>query len=142
MKKKLPKKFKDIIFIEDCGTYRNEIIVVIGANFDKVLEYVKRRTDITKENLKEFEEGRAEFLDAEKKEHQGFVLHYKKGFQLMWIKAFFDSWEWYDTLIHECCHATHYILEVKGIRDEEAFAYLQEHLIRKIRRRLTRIYKL
>lgn len=136
------KKFKNTIFIEDCGTYTNEIIVVIGSEFDEVKRYVKRMTGVSKVNMQALEDGKEHFDTCRQKGYPGFLITYKKGFMLMWLKEFTDQWDWFDTLIHECAHATQNVMRWKMIEDDEAFAYLQEHLIKKIRRRVNFIYKL
>lgn len=67
------------------------------------------------------------FVSAEEK-HCAMVLR---------LRAFTDSWDFWETLIHEISHVVDMMAENQAFEKEtEARAYLAEHLFHEIRRRL------
>lgn len=59
--------------------------------------------------------------------HHAFVLR---------LRPFQDSWQWWETLIHELNHLVDGMAEAQAFEKEwEAKAYLQEYLFHEIRRK-------
>lgn len=131
-KKKEKKRPSEQIFIQDCGIFSAEIVVLVGTTKKKAIEYCKKhdfRTEVTKqvaaEGLwKDFGVGRFSFNT----EAHSLVLL---------LRYYEDTWQFWETLIHELNHVVYRIADLKTFKDEEeGQAYLQEYLFRSIRRKL------
>jgi hypothetical protein len=137
---KKPVKIKPITFVQDCGTYSDQILVAIGVPYSQIIAYTKE--------IKAKKDAQEWFLKDE---------NLKKGYEInkgiyAWdnvSEASFlgmekfkeDSWEMWECLMHEIHHAVHHILiqKKKMVDEVEAQAYLQEYLFRQIRRKIQRI---
>ena len=131
------KSKKPIIFVQDCGTYSNEILVCAGGTKDDLLFYVKDKKNKVK---KEF----AEWLKTDDKiyrikETNPALFAWDNSIQghLLWLGPYDDCWEFWEALLHETAHIVQKIARDKLMSEEdEARAYLQEFLFKSIRRKL------
>lgn len=132
---KLKRKLDKYTYIQDMGTYSNQVIVTAGTTDKELLKWM-RKANIKKDMIDNFENG----LD----EHwndiagcQGKVWH-DEGKSILWLKEWSNDWEAHDTLMHEVLHIVQFVLmEGKGMGEEwEAQAYMQEYLVKNIRQKL------
>lgn len=137
--KKRQVKPKTKIFVQTHGTYPNETLVCVGGTLADAIKYAKRIK--AKKGFIEW----LETCDREDKENQatpsqsGYVRYLTdKGFTFMWLKPFEDTWDFWETLIHELSHLVDFVLtEQKRMgKETEARAYHLEYLFREIRREL------
>jgi hypothetical protein len=125
-------KGKKFAFIQDWGTYTNETLVIIGMDAEDMLRYVKQ-------NGLNFSSGFSEKLRrAFKDTNASGRCVFDEGRSILWLPSWSNTWEDYDTLIHEIVHLIYRCLCCnKNMGDEdEAQAYQTEYLFRKIRLRL------
>lgn len=130
--KKLAKKYT---YIQDSGSYSNEIIVTVGTETDEILAWMKKN-DIARFIQESFAE---EHLDN-KWLHDGSLgkVWHNNGRAILWLKDWGLTWHEVDVLIHECMHLVQFlIVDGKGMQGEnEAQAYQLEYYIKSIRERL------
>jgi hypothetical protein len=119
-------------FIQDWGTYSNQTFVCVGLSFDEITR-----------RLKQF--GKAATIDwlneetttRERMKCASAFVWFKDGRSVLWLKAWANAWEHFDTLNHETVHLIDFVLTSKGMQDEmEGRAYQHEFLFREIRRAL------
>jgi len=118
------------LFIINCGTYPNEVLVAIDSNYNEIVSFLKKK----KLSLEGFEKNKK--IIEKNCAYQGSVMMFKNGYLLLQIKKYRNSWDWYEVLIHEVCHVTQYIFENREIKDDEAFAYQLEYLFKTVRMRV------
>lgn len=148
--KKIRTKFW---YIQDWGTYSNQTAVFVGFTPTEITKVMKK-AGLSKEAIAEWENGAGaatKMFTAEAENSGGMWFSNKGGYSLLWMPIFEDSWKCYDTLVHECCHAVLNILggQKNMIRslnhelfiEDEALAYQQEFLFRKIRNKLREAFK-
>ena len=130
---KSKKKQKPIVFLQDTGIYSNEIVLSFGASKEEILKYLKSHK-IKKEAIEWIEKDENLFKIFSE---NNACLAFDRGRMIGLFKHFEDTWEFWETLIHELHHAVNYLTENKRMEKEvEAQAYLQEYLFRSIRRKL------
>ena len=126
------KKQKKLIYVQDWGTYQSETIVAIGVTYKELEEWVAKNGS---KKFREAYEGNG-MEDAIESNCDGLMWH-NTGYSILWMKEFSDSWDWNDTLMHECLHLIQYcFIATRGFEGEyEAQAYQQEYLVRSIRQK-------
>lgn len=80
--------------------------------------------------------------------HSTGSMCFKDGFSLFRMPKFEDDWDDLETIMHECFHATMFILgrnkafinHTADTIEDEGMAYFHEYLFRSIRRKLTDEY--
>ena len=132
------KSKKPIIFIQDTGTYSNELIVCAGGTKEDVLKHFKKRRDVKKNAL--------EWLTAKAwevfKEHKAVTYTDDSGRAIIVTRVYEDTWDYWETLMHELHHYVRSFSQWKLMeKEDEALAYLHEYLFRSIRRKLQGIDK-
>jgi hypothetical protein len=130
---------KPKIFVQECGTYSNEILVLCGASkMDtfRFLKKIKAKVSFTKWVLEDFDDwnkkvsGENDGMFCYNTECAGTVLVLKP------IKGDGD-WKYWETLMHEVHHIVFWLSEQKAFKGEtENQAYLFDHLFRNIRRKI------
>lgn len=135
------KKPVKMIFLQTHGTYQNETLVLVGVTIGEAIKFAKRGR-----YKKDFVEWLIE-VEQECKENGGlpsesgfFYYDKKKGYTTLWLNPFEDTWDFWETLIHELSHIVDFVLtEQKKMGPEsEARAYHLEFLFREIRRKILR----
>ena len=132
------KKNKEMMFVQTCETYQNEILVLVGAtDKNKLFRYLKKikaRADFSLWVLEDFSDWEKNIKSEKKglfcwnKNVEGLVL---------FLRPLKNDWEYWETLMHEIQHIVQHLAKCKGMNDEpEAQAYLFEFLFRSIRRKL------
>lgn len=134
-KQAVAKPFKKI-FLQDWGTYGEQMVVAVGVSMDEVIKYLKR--------LKARKEA-IEAVEADAKD-MSELMSTSKGFfakpmnpscgSILWLKEWDGSWASNDVLTHELFHAVYNTLG-KGkamMEEQEAMAYQQQYLSESIRR--------
>ena len=124
-----------MLFIQDCGTYSNEILVGIGVNKKEVLVFAKKKR-FKKDVIKWIEED--EDIFKIKELNKGlFCYNDKAGCSILLLNPYSECWDYWETLIHEISHIVHKITKDKMmLHEDEAKAYLSDFLFRKIRRKI------
>ena len=122
------------IFIQDCGTYSNEIIVAVDSTKEDILKFLKKLPRVKKEAIEWLKEEKQAFIIFEK--NNALVAH-NDGKLLLLLRKVRNDWDYWEMLLHETHHITWYIAENKMFQQEmEAQAYLQEYLFHSIRRKI------
>lgn len=131
--KKRSRRPKKLVFIQDWGSYSNETVVAVGATHKDVMDFVAKLR---------LEKGIIKWLEdlkdiTEKIEDKAYTVS-RDGRTLLWMPAYEDCWEYWETLIHEINHLIDFVLvERKRMSPEtEAKSYQFEYLFRSIRRKL------
>lgn len=135
------KKKKPLIFIQDCGVWKQDVIVLVGGTKTDLLEFSKK-VKARKEIIKFLTEN--DFFKGIRPTDLGaFCWEDEVRIAVLYLKPYQDSWEYWETLIHELNHAVHVFSIQKGFEKEmEAQAYLQEYLFHRIRRKLQGVEKI
>ena len=139
MKRKRIKKPK--IFVQECGSYSNQILVLCGASKMETFKFLKKmkaEVGFSKWVLEDYSEWNQTISDRNdgmfcyntKIKNSGTVLVIKP------IQGDGD-WHYWETLMHEIHHIVFYLSTQKSFKDEtENQAYLFDYLFRNIRRKL------
>lgn len=138
------KLLKDTTFVQDYGTYSNEILVIVGEQNKKELFKYLKKIKAIKEFSKWVLENLDEWNKSIKDKNKGQFC-YDDGVNgtVLMLRSTHDSWEYWEILMHECHHIVQHLAKRKGMFEEvEAQAYLQEFLFRSIRRKLMCIDKI
>ena len=130
-------KKKTKIFTQNCGTYSDQILVICGATKKETYAYLKKvkaNVDFTEWVLNDF----SDWENRTKKQNYAlFCWHEEVEGCVLFLKPLKDSWEYWETLMHECHHVTFHLAKKKMFQDEiENQAYLFEYLFRSIRRKI------
>lgn len=146
MKKKLTSKQlwgKKQIFLIQAEPYLQEIIVVVNGQARDVIPFLKKFKTPRADDIVKHMENDKDYMEHEHKLHDGSAETWTElphGYLLTCS----HQKDWRDTVCvisHECLHLTHYILRNAGVvlskESEEAYTYLQAHLLRQI---LDKIY--
>jgi len=139
MKKK--KQSKPIIFVQDYGTYSNELLVLVGVTDKRqIYKFLKKKRanmEFSKWVLEDFDHWKSKLV------HEFFGLVCTKenmNGSVLVLRTFEDTWTYWENLIHETHHIVQDLAKKKMMFEEaEAQAYLQEYLFRNIRRKLQKI---
>jgi hypothetical protein len=129
---KKPRKF---VYFQDWGSYSNETLVVVGMTCKETLSYIKR-------NDLQFSEGfpnkLENFFESEKGAGCAGACVFDQGRSLLYFPRWYNCWDNWETLLHECYHLVYRIcMKNKGMENEdEAIAYQLEYLFRNIRLKL------
>lgn len=147
MKKKINDKWgKKQVFVVTANPYKQEVVVVLNGQFSDAVKFMKKLgSDNAKENLKHIEEFQKEDKEAyidDHKLHKGCATLYTElpwGYVMVLSHA--HNWiESVENVAHESMHLTHYIAREVGLtlskESEEAYTYLQGHVMTQILRRM------
>lgn len=132
------------MFIQDYGTYRNEILVMAGiTDKQEVYKYLKKnrvKPDISKWILNDFNEWKEAI---EKKQKGLFCWNEECSGTVLFLRSFEDTWDYWEVLMHEAHHIVHQMASAKMmLKEMDAQAYLFEYLFHSIRRKLQGIDKI
>jgi hypothetical protein len=136
LKKPKGKKF---FYIQDGGTYSNEVLVGVGVNAEDIIRYVKRNglnfSDSFPRKL------RTSFNNEARTNASGRTL-FDEGRSILWLPEWRRDWEHYETLMHEVWHLVHRTLVVNKSMEmeDEAQAYQLEYWFHNIREKLEKRY--
>jgi hypothetical protein len=126
-------RVKKFFFIQDSGIFKQEIAVSIGHSKDEILKLAK------KEKFKQEFFGVLDDSNFRTNETEGAVYFDVKT-NTVWLlemKAYEDTWEFWEILLHEIVHIVQRLRRKMWIENEdEAEAYLAEHLFHSIRRKI------
>jgi len=132
-------KVKKFIYIQDGGTYSNEVLIGVSVTTEDIIRYVKR-------NGLNFSDGflrklRASFNNEACANASGRTI-FDEGRSILWLPAWRQDWDHFETLMHECWHLVHRTLLVnKGMEmEDEAQAYQLEYWFHHIRENLEKRY--
>ncbi len=101
--------------------------ILAGIKKAKVKDWMLKHVEAHQEDWKKLIDMNCAFVSCEEK-HGALIIR---------LRPYRDSWDFWETLIHELSHAVDFIAERINIEKEtEAKAYLQEFLFREIRRKL------
>jgi hypothetical protein len=125
---------KKYLFIQDTGHFDGSFVVTHGYDKEEVLKFIK------KTYAKEYMGKAKELLDLhfEDNEHfQAFVIHCDDKPYFLKIVNSEDTWDFWETLIHEVTHVVDFTMRRHGCESElENRAYLTQYLFRNIRRKI------
>lgn len=136
MKKPKAKKF---IYIQDGGTYSNEVLIGVGVTAEDIIRYVKRNgLNFSNDFPRKL---RASFNNEARANAAGRTL-FNEGRSILWLPEWRKDWEHFETLLHECWHLVHRTLVVNKSMEmeDEAQAYQLEYWFHNIRLRLEKQY--
>lgn len=133
---------KKFIFVQDSGHLGSSFVVCSGYDKKEVLKFIKKKF------VKEYYEKAKELIDGyydsdETKHYVAEVYHSdNKPYILRFKRKVEDSWETWETLIHEITHVVDFYSTRGGFENEpENRAYLMEYLFREIRRKIQGVTK-
>lgn len=131
------KKLKKGAFYQNWGTYTNETLVAVNMSHVEIVRWMKTHK-AKPEIIAEWEEGKE---DNEKifltDQHKGVTWTSKNGASLLWFKKWENTWDCFETLVHETRHLVDAVFKDKRMLEEaEACAYQQEFFFRELRRKL------
>jgi len=144
MKKKKQKKNVPFAFIQDFGTYQDDMFVIVGAKSREDIVKVAKSARIKKSLIKYLSEGD---IGTDFKEAGSIVSFTQDGTEnmVLFLHYWKNCWDFWETLMHELHHVVHFHIAVarRMEKEAEALAYQQEYLFRSIRRKLqgTRKFK-
>ena len=139
-KKERAKLSTPIIFIQKANIFGEEFLVCSGADKKTILSFCKKNK-INKQAT-EWIETDNEIFSLFESNSAVYCWHNDIRVGLLLLGAYKDTWEFWETLIHEICHIVDRVSEHKRMEKEmEAKAYLFEYLFRNIRRKLQGIDK-
>lgn len=138
LKKKLrKKKSQKAYFIQDWGSYSNETLVVVAMNGDEILSAMKR-LKIKKDVIDKFKEEKVTLDRSWFVNNNCAMCWIYEGRTILWLRDWKEDWDHYETLLHECFHLIHNVLQVNKnmANEDEGCAYELEFLFRSMRRKL------
>lgn len=139
----MKKRFKNLMFVQTCGTYTDEILVIVGefkkTEVFKYLKKVKAKVDYSKWVLNDYDE----WLRVIKEEAKGlFCFNDKVSGTVLMLRKPEDTWEYWEVIMHEVHHIVQKLSKKNKMFEEaEAQAYLFEYLFRQLRRKIMGIEK-
>jgi hypothetical protein len=88
-----------VLVIQDWGTYSNQTLVCIGLSFDEITRRLKRFGKA----------GTIDWLNEEttirdRIKCASASVWFEEGRSVLWLKAWANAWEHFDTLNHETVH--------------------------------------
>lgn len=125
---------KPYIFSVECDMFENDFVVAVDATKEDVLKWLKEI------------EAKKEWIEKVEHSDDAFTLlaegatacyWYDDRAKMILLKSYVDTWEYWETLMHECTHAMQWMGKTRRMQNEdEALAYFQEWLFRTIRKKL------
>lgn len=136
-------KKKPFLFTQDCGPWKQDILVVIDVDAAGVLKFLKgikaRKSVIELVASEDYKSG----AKLGPNTLGTFFYEGETRFSELRLQTFEDCWEYWEILIHELHHAVFFLSKERGMEKEmEAQAYLQEYLFHRIRRKLQGLDKI
>ena len=130
------KKVKKLFFIQDGGTYSNEILLTVGTDTEDIIRYRKSH------NLNFSEDFARKLRASPEMPNAAGRTMFDGGRSILWLPDWGQDWEHYETLLHECWHLVHRALVVNKCMDmeDEAQAYQLEYWFHNLRERLDKHY--
>lgn len=133
-----------MMFVQEYGTYTNELLVLVGIeDKKKLLAYLKKikaKFDFSKWVLEDFDG----WKERIKKNNPGLFCwnDIVEGAVLV-LRPYQDTWEYWECLMHEIHHIVQHLAKTRFMYEEqEAQAYLFEFLFHSVRRKLQGIDKM
>jgi len=132
-------KIKKLLYIQDGGTYSNEVLVTVGTTADDIIKYVTRNGFKFSANFADSLQ--ASFTNEERVKASGLTM-FDEGRAILWLPEWRKDWEHFETLLHECWHLVHRTLLVNKCMkmEDEAQAYQLEYWFHNIRLKLEKHY--
>jgi hypothetical protein len=129
---------KELLFIQKCGHYSNEILVLAGVQDKKTVFRFLKKKKVKKESSKWVLENFDEWNEEMKEKQKGLVcFNTEIKCLVLVLRKPDDSWDYWTSLLHEVHHLVYEISHQKYFVDEgENQAYLFEFLFTEIRRKL------
>lgn len=136
-KSPMKKKFLKGITVHKFGSFPAEMLVCVGVTKKEVEAYCKdKKQNITKE-YKEWLTGNSAEIEGAFAQKEGGSFAYNGDKRVLVINKFEDTWNSWQTLMHEIHHAVAHVAMKHKFEDEsEAQAYTFEQAFREIRRKL------
>lgn len=125
-------------WIQGWGSYTPETLVVVGGythdQITAIMKRIKGKKDIIAEWDKNKKDHDEKWLGGQ---NHGVLWHHESA-TVLWLKEFNNTWDNFDTIIHEVSHMVDIVLRdgKKMSEETEACAYQTEFLFREIRRKL------
>lgn len=146
----MKKKRTKFWYLQDCGTYTAEIPVFVGYSINEITKIIKRQKNWKKASITAWIDEHLENDDSTLKGKQGWCWLHQDGWCVLSLAKFEDTWDDYETIMHECFHLTiailggskQFINHSREVIEEEGMAYFQEYIFRGIRRKLQRTFKI
>ena len=135
------KKKNPIIFIQPIDPYKTDALIACDISQEEIVKWLKKQK-VRKDFLDWVETDKNTFEVLEKN-MAIFCWNEKIRGNMIILKNYKDSWEFWETLMHEIHHLVFEMSKRKMMLEEmEAQAYLFEHLFHSIRRKLRKIDKI
>lgn len=124
------------VWIQQTHQWRKDILVCTGFSAKEILQKIKSYKSakwfVDWAALKQLDWQKAVDMDcafvSQEPTHDAFVIR---------LRAFEDTWKFWETLIHELSHLVDRMAEAQVFeRETEARAYLLEYLFKEIRQKL------
>lgn len=136
-------KRKKYWYIQDWGSYRNETPIFVGYSVKEITAIIKRQKNWLKQPVEAWVKGQGDSEQYFSNQRDGGIW-FHEGWTVFWLKKYEDTWDDYETIMHECFHL---VINICGrnkamvnhstqVIEEEAMAYQQEYLFRNIREKL------
>lgn len=137
MSKRKKLKKKSTIFIQDWGTYQNETLVVVGKTAKETIRWCKK-IKVNKKFLEWLENNLEKHEVHSKERNDPAFFMFGETNSVLFLEPYKDSWNYWETLIHETMHMVDYVLSALRLmeKETEARAYQQEYLFHSIRKKL------
>jgi len=135
------KKLTRFWYIQDWGTYNVQTPVFFGYTIPEITR-IMNKIEI-KQEAKNLWNNDSKMTDEVFENKSGGVWR-NSGYTLLYLPKFEDTWDLYETILHECVHLVLYQLgghkmfinQSCNSIEEEGLAYQIEFLFRAIRRKL------
>ncbi len=133
---KIKKRSDKQGWVQKTHQWRKDIFVCTGYSAKEIIKAIKQQ---------KAKHWMVEYVEKEEKTWQGIIdegcafvaREPTHNAFVMRLRPFQDSWEFWETLIHELAHLVDGMAEGQKFEKEtEARAYLQEYLFHEIRRKL------
>lgn len=123
-------------FVQSTGQWKNDVFVCTGFDAKEILRAAKRIN--SQEYIIKWIENKSEDWNSFIESNCAFATkHPDRGTIILRLRTYEDTWDFWETLIHEISHAVDMMAEHRGFSNEgEAKAYLAEFVFHEIRRKL------
>lgn len=123
-------------WLQSTHQYRKDIFVSTGLSAKEMVREIKKFKP--KKYILDFIEKReSEWKEIIEKNCAFVTMEESHGVLFIRLREYQDSWEFWETLIHELSHLLDFMAgQQKWETETEARAYLQEYLFHEIRRKL------
>jgi len=134
------------IFVQDCGIYPTEVLVVIGMYREEIIKHLKKRKGLKKGLFIAIEQNPDLFTDRYV-EGAAFLLRHTitgKQYHCLWLPQPSRKKDFTLTLIHETVHIAQQVLgidrNVDLVEERESTAYFIEYFYDKVTEEISKQY--